>query len=188
MDELHLGYGRLAYDPAEDLERVSLDRTRPRVVEAAAVIRSLRGRRVTPDISTAMRRSRPSSLGRCTFRCSNSGEPPGAPGIVIWREHPVKIADPLVPLNQLGQCLHRNGAGIRRRRMAHIRGLIPESDHVIGINFLDQSQQRRIADDCARQQRGIEPFQVERPPPALCLQVAFEAAEGHRGRLDAPNL
>jgi hypothetical protein len=36
VDELHLGYGRLAYDPAVDLERVSVDRTRPRVVEASS--------------------------------------------------------------------------------------------------------------------------------------------------------
>ncbi|WP_156767107.1 hypothetical protein [Mycobacterium sp. E796] len=82
----------------------------------------------------------------------------------------MKIADPLMPLNQLGHCSHRNGAGIRRRRMAHIRGLIPESDHVVDINFLDQSQQRRIADDCARQQGGVEPFQVERPLPAPCAR------------------
>ena len=38
------------------------------------------------------------------------------------------------------------------------------------------------------QQRGVEPVQVQRPPPALCAQVAFEPAEGHRGPLDAPDL
>jgi hypothetical protein len=36
VDELHLGYRLLAYDPAEDLERVSLDRARPRAIEASS--------------------------------------------------------------------------------------------------------------------------------------------------------
>jgi hypothetical protein len=35
VDELHLAYGRLTYDPAVDLERVSADRTHPRALEAS---------------------------------------------------------------------------------------------------------------------------------------------------------
>jgi hypothetical protein len=48
---------------------------------------------------------------------------------------------------------------------------------VVGIDFLDQSQQLRIADECARQQGGVERFQVERPSPALCPVAPLEPGE-----------